>query len=268
MGSRLIKNILWLLLGVIYLFTVKHEDSVVFLDVGQGDSILVQKGDIQLLIDGGPDEKILYELSKYVPIYDRKIEYILLTHPHDDHLVGLLEVLERYDVGEILYYPVCYDNENYRYLLQNYDNFREIGQGDTIRLKDMEIEVLWPVLNKKEKGCVPQFNNNLNNDSLVLSFEFLGKKFLLMGDIEMEAEDVMLRDGLVDGEYNVLKAGHHCSSSSSSETFLKMVSPELAICSAGEANSFGHPSSETLQNFSEYNVQYLVTYEKGNIQIK
>ena len=98
MSNNILENLIWLIFGLIYLITVKYEDTVVFLDVGQGDSILIQEGNIQVLVDGGPDSSVLYELQKYIPMYDREIEYVVLTHPHDDHLVGLLKVLERYEV--------------------------------------------------------------------------------------------------------------------------------------------------------------------------
>jgi len=79
MNSHLIQNLIWVFLSLIYLFCVKAENEVVFLNVGQGDSILVQYGSTQLLIDGGPDSSVLYEIQKYMPIYDRNIEYVLLT---------------------------------------------------------------------------------------------------------------------------------------------------------------------------------------------
>lgn len=268
MNSKVIENILWIVLGVIYLITVKHQDTVVFLDIGQGDATLIQRGETQVLVDGGPDDSVLYQLQKYIPIYDRKIEYVVLTHPHDDHLVGLLRVLERYEVGEILYFPVCFENENYEYLLQRYSNVRKIGKGDTIRLEGLNIDILWPILNDREGECIKQYDGDVNNDSLVLEFEYLNKKFLLMGDIESNVEEVFILEQIVTKKYDVLKAGHHCSSSSSSETFLKSISPKMAVCSVGKDNSFGHPSSETLKNFIDFNVQYLITYEEGNIQIK
>lgn len=268
MNGKVLSSLIWLIIGVVYLITVKYEDKVVFLDVGQGDATLIQNDKLQILIDGGPDSSILYQLPKYVPIYDRKIEYVVLTHPHNDHLVGLLSVLERYDVGEILYYPVCYENDNYELLLQRYPNAKEIGGGDTISLGDLSIKVVWPILKESEDKCVKSYNNDLNNDSLVLEFEYLNKRFLLMGDIESDVEEVIIKQNLVSGNYDVLKAGHHCSNSSNSETFLNTISPSLAICSVGKDNSFGHPSSETLKNFLNRNVQYLITYEQGNIQIK
>lgn len=268
MGSKMIENIVWVILGIIYLLTVKHENTVVFLDVGQGDAILIQEGSTQVLIDGGPDDSVLYQLQKYVPMYDREIEYIVLTHPHNDHLVGLLKVLERYEVGEIFYYPVCYENENYETLLQETTNLKKVGRGDTISLDTFDINIIWPVLNSEGETCIKQFNSDLNNDSLILGFEFLEKEFLLMGDIESEVEEVLVQEGVFTKEYDVIKAGHHCSNSSSSETFLKTISPSLAICSLSKDNSFGHPSGETLKRFSDLDVQYLITSKEGNIQIK
>ena len=115
MSNSILENLVWLILGVIYLITVRYENTVVFLDVGQGDSILIQEGNIQVLVDGGPDSSILYELQKYIPIYDRKIEYVVLTHPHNDHLVGLLYVLERY---ELIVFVFIADR-----IVQNLSNF-------------------------------------------------------------------------------------------------------------------------------------------------
>jgi len=271
MSSKVFENIFWIFLSLIYLFVVKPKDEVVFLNVGQGDSILIQHGSTQMLIDGGADASVLYELQKYMPIYDRNIEYVVLTHPHDDHLLGLLKVLDRYSVGEILYYPVCFENENYKYLLQKYDNKRKVGRGDTIRLSSININIIWPVLNKEDKQeCLPSYNGNINNDSIIIEFEYLGKHFLLMGDAEKEVEKELVNKDFISSNYNydVLKAGHHCSKTSSSETFIKFVSPSIAVCSVGINNSFGHPCGETLKTFKKYDVQYLLTYERGNVVIK
>lgn len=264
-----LKMSVWIVLLLIYLLAVKPVDTVVFLDVGQGDAILIQKGNIQLLVDGGSDISILYELQKYIPFYDRKIEYILLTHPHDDHLVGLLYVLDTYEVGEILYYPVCFKSPNYELLISNETKKKEIKSGDTIRLDNLEIDIVWPRVGERtDRGCLKPFDGNINNDSLVLDFEYLNRRFLLMGDAEKEVEQVLISEQLVGKRYDILKAGHHCSKTSNSETFLKNTLPTYAICSVGQGNKFGHPSSETLNTFDSLNVQYLVTYEEGNIQIK
>lgn len=270
MNNKVTESFVWILLSVLYLFVSKAEDQIIFLDVGQGDAIFIQNGSTQLLIDGGSDSAVLYEIQKYMPIYDRNIEYVLLTHPHDDHLLGLLKVLDRYNVGEILYYPVCFENENYKYLLQKYENKREVGKGDSISLNSVNINIIWPVLDRSrdKDECIKSYNGNINNDSIVIEFEYLGKRFLLMGDAEQDVEKVLLDNAFVSSNYDILKAGHHCSKTSSSETFIKCVSPQLVVCSVGIGNTFGHPSGETLKTFKEFNVQYLLTYEEGNIRIK
>jgi len=261
--------VFWIAVLVIYRLNVKPLDTVVFLDVGQGDATLIQNGNLQLVVDGGNDISILYELQKYIPFYDREIEYILLTHPHNDHLVGLLYILNTYEVGEILYYPVCFENSNYEFLLSYLDNLKKVKAGDTIRLGNLNINIIWP--REKIEGmdmCNKSWNNNINNDSLVLKFRYLNRDFLLLGDAEQEVEKILISEKVVNGKINILKAGHHCSRTSSSETFLKTAIPDIAICSSGEGNKFGHPSSETLHKFDLLNVQYFVTSRNGSIQIK
>lgn len=265
----ILKFSLWVVVFLVYLLSVKPSDTVVFLNVGQGDATLIQKGDIQLLVDGGNGREILYELPKYMPFYDRHIEYLLLTHPHNDHLVGLLYILESYDVGEILYYPVCYENNNYETLISNPAKKREVSAGDTISLDSLRVDIVWPREGKlTTQNCFKSYDGNINNDSLILEFEYLNKKFILMGDAEKEVESTLISDAVIGGKYDILKAGHHCSKTSSGETFLKSISPSYAICSCGVGNKFGHPSSETLNTFDSLAVQYLVTYKQGNIQIK
>ncbi len=260
-------NLLWVLLSILYITLVKPINCVVFLDVGQGDATLIQQGDIQILIDGGDDLNVVYELSKYMKFNDRRIEVVVLTHPHDDHLVGILEVMDRYEVGEIWIYPVCYNNPNYKLLLESGVKIREVEEGMNFNIEDIRLNILWPVENKTaecEVGKYKSWDGNINNDSLVIHVEHLNKSFLLMGDAEEEVEKELNINFKVD----FLKAGHHCSKTSSSETFLKMAKPSKAICSCGEGNKFGHPSSGTLKNFSSLNVQYFVTYESGNIVVR
>ncbi len=273
-GQRVSLNILfsiffWIILFCIYFFNQKEQDSVIFLDIGQGDATLVQQGDIQILIDGGADRSVLYELPKYMSFFDRDIEYLILTHPHDDHMVGFLHILENYNVGVLLYFPVCNTNSNYETLLSNPVQKREISKGETIRLGYIDMKVLWPPKGElNEQKCYKSWDGNINNDSLVLEFTYLNKDFLLMADAEKEVENILLSEVGVLNRYDILKAGHHCAKTSNSETFLQQVGAPLAICSCGYGNKYGHPNGETLKNFDKLNVQYLVTYEEGNIVIK
>lgn len=228
---------------------------VIFLNVGQGDAILIQQDGFQILVDGGPDDAVLYELAKYIPIYDRNIEIVVLTHAHDDHLKGLLMVLENYNVDSIWYSPSCVSTPSYQFLLKEYaGNLVKVDSSTKLQYGDISMSVIYPVETKCEE--------NINNESIVLDVEVNGKRILLMGDAEKEVEERIFDD---IGDIDILKAGHHCSRTASSEMFLNSIDPEIAICSVGEGNKFGHPHNETLEMFKKLNVQYLITYEEGNI---
>lgn len=228
---------------------------VVFLDVGQGDATLIQQDSFQVLVDGGPDDSVLFELAKYMPMYDRNIEVAVLTHAHDDHLKGLLMVLENYNVDSIWYSPSCTDTLAYKFMLKKYsEKLVKVDASTKLRYGDMSTSVVYPVETKCE--------GNINNESVILDVEVSGKGILLTGDAEKEVEEKIFED---IGDVDILKAGHHCSRTASSEMFLNSVKPEIAICSVGEGNKFGHPHNETLEMFKKLNVQYLITYEEGNI---
>lgn len=262
------KNILniFFLLATILLFTVGNEvnsrsPEIIFFDIGQGDAILIQQDTFQVLIDGGPDDSILYELAKKMPWYDKNIEIVVLTHPHDDHIRGLLNVLEEYNVEKLFVNRIEYDNKGYHYMLENYEDILiDVVQGDTFEYKDIYGEVLYPFKEKTTQA------RNINNESIVLLVLIKDYKILLMGDAEVEVEEKLIEHSDLSNIY-VLKVGHHCSRTSSSETFLNITKPQIAICSCGEKNKFGHPHYETLEKFKNLNVQYLITYKEGNIII-
>ncbi|MDD2578387.1 MAG: MBL fold metallo-hydrolase [Candidatus Dojkabacteria bacterium] len=259
-------NILFFSLAIYILTLGSNSDSsgpeIVFFDVGQGDAILIQQDDFQILVDGGPDDRILYELAKKMPKNDKTIEVVVLTHPHEDHIRGLMNVLEGYVVERLLLNRVESENKAYRYMLENYEEIlMEVVKGDTVQYKDILATVLFPFDEEREVYA------NLNNESVVLLVEVYDYGVLLMGDGEVELEQRLLENLEIEN-IHILKAGHHCSKTSSSEMFLRKVNPTTAICSCGRGNRFGHPHYETLQKFEMLNVQYLITYMEGNIVIK
>jgi len=260
-----IVNILFFAITIYVLTLGSRIDStgpeIVFFDVGQGDAILIQQDNFQILVDGGPDDRIVYELAKKMPLYDKTIEFVVLTHPHEDHIRGVMNVLQGYNVEKFLINRVEYENRAYDYLLENYHQILvEVVEGDTIEYGDIVATVIYPFDEDR-----PQ-DRNINNESVVFLIEIYDYRILLMGDAEHEVESRLL-DRLDFENIYVLKAGHHCSRTSSSEMFLRVTNPKMAICSAGEKNKFGHPHYETIEKFQNLDVQYLVTYREGNIVI-
>jgi len=236
--------------------------EIVFFDVGQGDAILIQQDNFQVLIDGGPDDAIIYDLAKKMPRYDKNIEIVVLTHPHDDHIRGLMNVLDEFSVGRILINKIEYENESYNYLLDNYPHLlSNLVQGDAFQYRDIYATVIYP-----PKDKVGQ-DENINNESVVILLEIKGKRILLMGDAEWEIESKLIASYDLENIY-ILKAGHHCSRTASSDMFLKATKPDIAVCSCSKDNKFGHPHYETIEKFQKLSVQHLVTYKEGDVVIK
>ena len=259
-----ILNLLFFIFALVFVVVLKKnivtEPQIIFLDVGQGDAILIQQDNYQILVDGGPDDSIMYELPKFMPWFDKKIEKLVLTHPHDDHILGLLILLKKYEIKEILYSKVKYPNLAYDYLKNNYQEIlHDVKAGYSFTSNDIFFSVLYPFDREYKQ------EENLNNESLVMFLHINGYKILLMGDTEVGVEEKLLDYNILNG-IDILKVGHHCSRSSTSEKFLSFTQPEIAICMCGEGNRFGHPHYETLKKLKERNVQYFITSHEGNIK--
>lgn len=222
--------------------------SVYFLDVGQGDSVLIRSSDgDNILVDGGPSSLVLDRLGEVLPFWSRKIDLLVLTHPHDDHIIGLISVLERYEVSAVLITGVKYKSAYYDEFLRLIDEagvkvyFAEAPVD--FKFGDVFLDVIYPFF-----SIVDDEFSNLNNSSIVIKVSFSdGESVLLTGDCEVECESEIL-DADIDAD--VLKAGHHGSRTASSAAFVKAVSPEKVVISVGAGNKFGHPHAETLRTFS------------------
>jgi len=240
--------------------------EVVFFDVGQGDSIFIETPErFQVLIDGGPGLAVLEKLGQEMPFYDRTIDLIILTHPDHDHLFGLLEVLKRYEVKNILWTGVIGDTaewEEWKRLIEQEGAdiiIAETGQ-KIVLSENIYLSILYPfesLENKEVKGC--------NNTSIVANLVFEGVSFLFTGDIEKEVERKLVEQN-VDLDSDILKVAHHGSKTSSCLEFLEIVSPELAVISVGE-NNYGHPHPDVLANLEKFDIQVLITKELGDIKI-
>jgi competence protein ComEC len=222
---------------------------VSFLDVGQGDAILIQKGSQQVLVDGGPSPQLLnLELGKKIPFWDRTIELVVLTHPHADHLTGLVEVLKRYRVGRALYPDLEDDSPLYRewqVLIKEDTNYTIAQAGQRINLGGgVTMEVLNPPV-----PPLSGTNSDMNNNSVVLCLCWGKVSFLLTADIEREAEFELIAQGNTLGS-TVLKVGHSGSKTSTTPEFLAAARPGVAVISVGE-NRYGHPSGEVIARLEE-----------------
>jgi len=221
---------------------------VTFLDVGQGDAILIQTPNHQnILIDGGPDpQKINLELSKKLSFWDRTIDLVISTQPQADHVTGLVEVLQRYKVKQVLESGVPYDS----YIYQEWLNVikdkqikREIASaGQEIDLGNgTKLEVLNPPA-KLFQGT----SHDVDNNGVVLRLNWGRVSFLFTADIRDEAEFELVSQR-ANLKSTVLKVAHHGSKTSTSSQFLAAVDPEIAVISVGANNTFGHPDSEMIE---------------------
>ena len=244
-----------------------EELEVNFFDVGQGDSILIKTPFSQnVLIDGGPDIGVIEELSKNLPWWDRTIDLIILSHPHDDHVNGLNDVIKRYEVKKILYTGVVHDSPgflNWLELIKEYNiPLVIIDRPQTITLgSDCKLDIIYP-----QESLLGKEVDNLNNSSIVVKLTYKETSFLFTGDAEIEVEEELIKKE-IDLKADVLKAGHHGSDTSSSEEFLNKVNPDYTIITVGVDNTFGHPSRRIIKRLERVEANILRTDEKGTIKM-
>jgi competence protein ComEC len=246
---------------------------VSFLNVGEGDAILIQKGNQQILIDGGPSpQAISLELGDKMPFWDRTIELVILTHPHADHLAGLVEVLQRYQVKQVLYPHLDYTSPLY----QEWPRLvEEKGIKRTQAKAGQEIDlgegVVIRVLNPKTPqitGTESDIDSDIeNNGSIVLRLSLDRVSFLLTADIMRQAEFELINHR-ADLASTVLKVAHHGSKTSTTPEFLAAVNPRVAVISVGEDNPFGHPRDEVVERLEEKTGQENIfrTDKQGTIE--
>ena len=258
---------------------------VFVLDIGQGDSILIQTpSNERILIDGGPNDAVLKELGKVMPFYERQIDVVVLTHPHADHVNGLVEVLKRYNVGTVLISGVSYSYSGYAAFLQQVaarripvvyagatmagrgpgaaggDARGVVGRAAVYLLGSVTLDMLYPFESEQGRDFL-----NQNNSSIVFRLLYGKRSFYFSGDLEMEEETKLVASPL-DLHADFLKAPHHGSKTSDTQAFLDRVKPQYAAISCGVNNKFHHPHPSTIQHFQERGINIFRTDLDGIIE--
>lgn len=238
-----------------------------FLNVGQGDSILIKTPENhQILVDGGPKNYVFQELDRVMPFFDKTIDLVVLTHPHADHIDGLVEVLKRYQVNTILMTGVSYQNANYKEFMKvaaerNISIYIAENNLD-FKFGEVFFDVLYP-----EKQLLGTNFKDLNNSSIVMKISYRNRQIMLTGDMGFEEENSLIKTGL-NLRADILKVGHHGSSTSSSYKFLNLVKAKIAIIQSGRGNTFGHPTKEALERLKASDVQQIYRNDlDGRIEI-
>ena len=234
--------------------------TVRFLDVGQGDSILLACGDETMLIDGGPVEEGQFLVSRLNRLDVAELTYVINTHPDEDHCGGLAAVLAKYPAEHVYSSVTEYTTKVFSNVVKYADEQGhpvEVPQtGDSWTLGSASVQVIGPV----------QTYSDPNNGSLVLRVDYGGTSFLFTGDMEQNAEADLMDSG-ANVRADVLKAGHHGSPTSSSEAFLEAVAPSIAVISVGENNDYGHPSADVLARLEALGTTIYRTDTQGEIII-
>ena len=241
-----------------------QELQVYFLDVGQGDAEYIKTPDgSDILIDGGPDNSVLDQLGKVMSFSDREINLVILSHPHADHLTGLIEVLQRYKVNEVWQTGVEYPSATYNTFKNEIQNQNILNKyvvaGEIKNFSDVKIEVITPLSSLEKKSI-----DNVNNASIVNRLEYNKFSVLFLGDAETEIQKKIAKDMKVA---TVLKTGHHGSKNGTIEEMLAIIRPAIAVISAGKNNKYGHPHAEALNLLKQYAVRIFRTDQNGTVEI-
>lgn len=225
--------------------------TIHFLDVGQGDSILIEYNNKAMLIDAGENDQgeIVTDYLQGQGI--STLDYLVATHPHSDHIGGMDDVLRNFQVEHFIDSGYPHTSKTYENMLTTIDQkdipFEVVKAGQTIDFDPaVDIEVLNPA---------STYSNDLNENSIVLKISYGEISFLLMGDAGLETEEYIMKAGY-DMDSDILKVGHHASTSGSGPTFISSVSPEVSVIEVGAGNSYGHPHSEILDRLQKASTVY------------
>jgi len=238
--------------------------TVHFIDVGQGDSIFIDTPDLDMLIDGGTKAAGSIVVEHLRGLGVTRIDFVVATHPHADHIGGLITILTEYNVT---FAPIIIDS-GYAAATVTYRDYVALARERTVEYAVMgQVYILGAYVNATVLNpASPLEFDDANENSVVLKMQVLNVAFLFTGDSEAESEASILTAGF-NVTSTILKVGHHGSRTSTSLTYLEAVNPEVAVISVGQGNSYGHPHQETLDKLASMGVVVYRTDLNGNVVI-
>jgi len=238
-----------------------------FYDIGQGDGIMVEAGnDIQVVIDGGPSDKMVEKIGQDLPFYDRQIELMIMTHPDKDHLGGLVDVLKYYQVEQVLITGIECDTavcQEFNKIIKEKNIPVKIAQaGQIINLGE---GTYLGIFSPRENLSGRKFKDD-NDTSIVAKLISNGRSALFTGDIGFKVENELM-EGNTNLDSDILKVSHHGSKYATSSKFLEATSPQIAVISVGK-NSYGHPAEELLSRINDYGAAIKRTDSDGDVKME
>jgi len=276
------KKYLLISFGIVLLFLVffvwqyiifsNRQLHIIFCNVGQGDAILIRTPEgKQILLDGGPDDTVLRCVSDHMPFWDRNIELIILSHPHADHLNGLISVLDRYEVDHFITEPLENKTEGYKALLalvaRRHIKKQDVLAGDVMRIEpEVLLSVLGPTKQYLERTS-PQGSIGESSEfgSLITKFSYRDFDVLFTGDSQVSGLNAALKGETF--EVDVLHVPHHGSKYGLDKKLMEGIDPKLSVISVGRKNRYGHPAPFILTLLQNHRVKYFRTDQDGDIEI-
>lgn len=241
----------------------KEEFKTVFFDVGQGDASLIKiPGGKTILIDAGPDNLVLNRLGEYLPFYRRTLDLIIISHWHDDHIIGLQEIIERYHVKSLIYMEGAEQSELARDILD-----KAVRRGVRIIPVNGEIKLNYNGCSLDILSALSLGVKENSNNSLITLLDCRGLKFLFSGDNESIVEKKLLASGR-NYQVDIFKASHHGSKTANTREFLETIKPKLVVISVGKDNRFNHPAPEVVENMGVLGLKIKRTDIDSSIEIR
>lgn len=262
-GKRLIALMLFslLVLGLLVVVEInKSGTRVVFCDVGQGNGTYIRmESGMNILVDTGPkDMSMLACLGRHMPFFDRKLGYVIISHPQADHDGGLAEILKRYEVNTVVFSDAFRNDVRVQSFKSMSKTARFIfikNQSEVDFYDGIKLKFITTAVNIKSAS-------DDNDKSLIVSFETLRHRFLITGDI---SSAILSKISVANNRSLVLEVPHHGSSNGLSDRFLKLARPALAVISVGKKNPYGHPAAHTMRLLEQYRIPYKRTDLVGDI---